>query len=250
VDTDVEDLAALIKLDAGLASGVLRVSNSAYYSRGTAVASVEDAVSLIGYQETLRLVARCSYGTVMKAELACYGVRGDDLWRVAVLAAISMEQLCRLTNLDVSEGYVTGLLHSLGMVAINDYFIRSGQSALRAPKGETSEVVQWELATLGHHRGQVAAAMMRGWNYATPMVLAVERQFEPNPLPDDDMPAFLLPLAITMAESLHADPEDKSKPPPVFDPVRADRAGLDRRVLVDAMENVRTEWLEARESLL
>lgn len=250
VDTDVSDLAALIKLDAGLASGVLRSANSAYYSRGSAVASIEDAVSLIGYQETLRLVARCSYGTVMKGELACYGVRGESLWEAAVLTAIAMEQLCRLTKLEVSEGYVTGLLHSLGMVVINDYLTRSGKGTLRAPAGPQEEVVKWEVATLGQHRGDIGAAMMRQWNFATRMVLAVERQFESQPRSEDGLLSSVLPLAVTIAEFLHEDAEDDHRPPPVFDPVRADHAHLDRRMLVDALGVVRTEWLHARESLL
>jgi HD-like signal output (HDOD) protein len=250
VDTDVTDLAALIKLDAGLASGVLRSANSAYYSRGSAVSSIEDAVSLIGYQETLRLVARCSYGTVMKGELACYGLRGEDLWGKAVLTAIAMEELCRLTRLEVSEGYVTGLLHSLGMVVINDYLSRTGKGALRAPAGSAEQVVPWEVATLGLHRGDIGAAMMRQWNFATRMVLAVERQFESRPRSDDGLLSSVLPLAVTISDFLHEDAEDEQRPPPVFDPVRADHTRLDRRMLVDALAVVRTEWLEARESLL
>ncbi len=250
VDTDVGDLAALIKLDSGLASNVLRVANSAYYSRGSTVSSIEEGVSLIGYQETLRLVARCSYGTVMRGELVCYGVRGEAVWEGAVLAGIAMEHLCRLTSLEPSEGYVTGLLHSLGMVTINDYLVRSGQGGLRAPKASSGDVVQWELDTVGQHRGDVGAAMMRQWNFATRMVLAVERQFEPNPRPEDGLLSSVLPLAVTMAEFLTEHAEDENEPPPVFDPVRADCTRLDRRMLVDALEAVRKEWLQTRESLL
>lgn len=250
VDTDVSDLAALIKLDAGLASNVLRVANSAYYSRGTAVSSIEDGVSLVGYQETLRVVARCSFGTVMKGELACYGARGEDLWQAAVLSAIAMEQLCRLTSGEAAEGYVTGLLHSLGVVAINDYLQRSGQGALRAPKAPVADIVRWELGILGHHRGDVAAAMMRQWNYPTRMVLAVERQFEPRPRTEDGLLASILPLAVTIADFVLEDVDGENRPPPVFDPVRADQVHLDRRMLVDSLEAVRTEWLQARESLL
>jgi HD-like signal output (HDOD) protein len=249
VDTDVADLAALIKLDAGLASNILRVSNSAFYSRGSAVASIEDAVSLIGYQETLRLVARCSYGTVMKGELACYGIRGEELWENAVRTAIAMEHLCRLTSLEASEGYVTGLLHALGMVVINDHLVRSGQGALRAPKGAVLDAVQWELDTIGFHRGNIGAAMMRQWNFATRMVLAVDRQFDAKPGEDDTILSSVLPLAVTIADFLREHPEGDQTPPPVFDPVRTDHAQLDRRLLVDAIEAVRNEWLQTRESL-
>lgn len=251
VDTDVSDLAALIKLDSGLASNLLRVANSAFYSRGSHVATIEEAVSLVGYQETMRLVARCSYGTVMKGELVCYGIRGEAVWEKAVLAAIAMEQLCRLANQEPSEGYVTGLLHSLGMVAINDYLGRSGRGEARAPRGDDpNAVVQWEIETVGLHHGEVGAAMMRQWNFATRMVLAVERQFEPSPRSEDSLLSSLLPLAVTMADFLHVHAEDEQVPPPIFDPVRADHAGLDRRMLVDALAGVRREWLQARESLL
>jgi len=250
VDTDVSDLAALIKLDAGLASNVLRVANSSYYSRGSSVTSIEDAVSLIGYQETLRIVARCSYGTMMKGELSCYGVKGDAMWQGAILTGLAMENLCRLTSLDASEGYVTGLLHALGMVAINDYLVRSPKKDVRAPRGDPAATVQWEIELIGQHHGDVGAAMMRQWNYPTRMVLAVERQFEPNPRSEDGLLSAILPLAVTIADFLSEHADDENVPPPVFDPVRADQARLDRRVLVEALGEVRAEWLQTRESLL
>ena len=59
----------------------------------------------------------------------------------------------------------------------------------------------------------------------------------------------MLPLAVTIADFLHEDAEDEHRPPPVFDPVRADHARLDRRTLVEALGKVRHEWLQARDSL-
>jgi HD-like signal output (HDOD) protein len=250
VDTDITDLAALIRLDAGLAASVLKSSNSAYYTRGSRVTSIEEGVSVIGYEETLRIVARCSYSTVMKGSLVCYGLSGETLWEEAVLAALAMDQLSQVAECDASEAYIAGLLHAVGMVAINDYLMRTGRPSDVAPTGSLDAIAQWEINAIGHHHGKVAAAMMQQWRFASSVVLAAERLPEPNVSADDTVLSCLLPLGVTIAKHLTAHPDEDGAPDPEFDLSRAKRAGLDRRQLVEMLATVRSHWKQTRQFLV
>ncbi len=251
VDTDISDLAALIRLDAGLAASVLKSSNSAYYTRGTRVTSIEEAVSVIGYEETLRIVARCSYSTVMKGSLVCYGISGEALWEEAVLAALSMDQLSQLTECDASEAYISGLLHAVGMVAINDHLLRTNtRPADVAPSGPLDAIAQWETAAIGHHHGKVAAAMMQQWRFASSVVLAAERLPDPNVSSDDTVLSAMLPLGVTIAKHIAAHPDEDGAQDPEFDLSRAKRAGLDRRQLVEMVVTIRSHWKQTKQFLI
>ena len=250
VDTDISDLATLIRLDAGLAASVLKSSNSAYYTRGTRVTSIEEAVSVIGYEETLRIVARCSYSTVMKGSLVCYGISGELLWEEAVLAALAMDQLSQIAECDSSEAYISGLLHAVGMVAINDFLLRTGRPNDVAPSGSLEAIAQWELNTIGHHNGKVAAAMMQQWRFASSVVLAAERLPEPNVSSDDTVLSAMLPLGVTIAKHIAAHPDDDGSPDPEFDLARAKRAGLDRRQLVEMVVTIRSHWKQTKQFLI
>lgn len=250
VDTDITDLAALIRLDAGLAASVLKSSNSAYYTRGTRVTSIEEGVSVIGYEETLRIVARCSYSTVMKGSLVCYGISGEALWEEAVLAALAMDQLSQVADCDASEAYISGLLHAVGMVAINDYLLRTARPNDLAPAGPLDAIAQWEVAAIGHHHGKVSAAMMQQWRFASSVVLAAERLPEPNVSADDTVLSCLLPLGVTIAKHVTAHPDEDGAADPEFDLARAKRAGLDRRQLVEMVGVVRGHWKQTKQFLV
>jgi HD-like signal output (HDOD) protein len=252
VDTDISDLGALIKLDAGLASSVLKVSNSAYYSRGSEITSIEEAVSLIGYQETLRLVARCSYSTVMKGSLEFYGITGEQLWEEAVLSAFSMEHLCRAAGAEVSEGYIAGLLHAIGMVAINDFLHRAARNVPKAESAAIGVVVRWEKATLGWHHGEVGAAMMRQWRFAPPIAAAVGHQFDATISAEEPVLGCLLPLAVAMAAHVRRQIESQGVPVGEleFDAVRSERAGLSKQDVLDIATEVGSDWASMRRLLM
>lgn len=250
VDTDITDLSALIRLDAGLAASVLKSSNSAYYTRGSRVTSIEEAVSVIGYEETLRIVARCSYSTVMKGSLVCYGISGETLWEEAVLTALAMDQLSQLTDCDASEAYISGLLHAVGMVAINDYLVRNNRPSDVAPSGPLEAIAQWEVHAIGHHHGKVAGAMMQQWRFASSVVAAAERLPETTVSSDDTVLSCMLPLGVTIAKHVCAHPDEDNTSDPEFDLARAKRAGLDRRQLVEVLATVRSHWKQTKQFLI
>lgn len=249
LDTDTADLAALIKLDAGLASAVLRTSNSAYYARSSSITDLDEAVVLIGYQETLRLVARCSFATVMQNSLDQYALSGEVLWREALLTAFAMEELCQIAGVDSSGGYIAGLLHGVGMVAINDYLTKRSHP-VSPPLGRTAaDFVPWELQTIGHHHGHVGAAMMRAWQMPAAVVESVEGQF--NPVSGSESLALrcLLPVAITIAHRVAkiADGEDGEEIH--LDADRAQRVGLSGQHLEDTAAEVEIHWQRAKGAL-
>lgn len=253
LDTEVADIARLIKLDAGLATSVLKTANSAFYARGEPVVDVEDAISRIGFDETFRLVVRCSYASVLRGDLTCYGISGAGLWREAVLTAFAMDHLCRKIGGDRAAGYATGLLHSVGMSAIDDYLKRQ---TLKVPKFEGAgrkAIVAWERETVGFDHAAVGAAMLRRWQVPPAIADAVARQHEEAIAEDDTPHTLVLPIALTLAEHVQALCDDSENPvapfEPQYDPERLERLRLDEDTLAEITEKVCEVWKEARESI-
>lgn len=253
-DTDIADLAELIRLDTGLAAAVLKVSNSAYYSRGTRIGSIEDSVGMIGYEETLRVVARCSFSTVMRSALTAYGISAEDLWESSVVTAFAMHVFAGLVDMDKSDAYVAGLLYPVGMAAINDHLQRTDSAECPVPADDRVGVAAWELEHLGYHQGHVAAAMVRQWRFPDSVAEALEKQFDERVDTDASPITCVLPLAITVAHFVKC-PEnfggaDRGEFEPDFDLARARKVGLDLRQLLNATEKVKTTWAKAREYLM
>ena len=56
INTDLDQIALVIRGDPALAARVIRISNSVVYGGDWAVASIDEAVNRVGFEEVLRLV--------------------------------------------------------------------------------------------------------------------------------------------------------------------------------------------------
>src|SRR5262245_57810393 len=79
VNTDLEQIAAEIRLEPTLAARVIRMSNSPVFGCGDRVGSVDEAVNRVGFSEVLRLVGAATVASIVDRELTCYGVSVERL---------------------------------------------------------------------------------------------------------------------------------------------------------------------------
>ena len=178
--TSLEDVVDLIQLDAGMAARMLQVANSAYYGRGARCEVIQEAVNRIGFLKTYELVSFASAGRLFLRPLTTYGISADELWRRSVVGAIASALIAARCELDTHLAYTAGLLHVIGLVAI-DAWVRSQENAPRIrssayPKETTSQ----EVATLGFTNASVAAALLRSWKFPDALIEPVRWQFEPS----------------------------------------------------------------------
>jgi putative nucleotidyltransferase with HDIG domain len=114
-DYGLEDLAALVASDQVLAADALRCATAAFYSRGTPVASLNQAISRIGGKEMARLAIASGLGVHARkpGPLATLKRR---VWLEGLASAALSQELARRRKLDVEEAFVCGLLHDFGRI--------------------------------------------------------------------------------------------------------------------------------------
>src|SRR6266542_2549173 len=123
-NSSMREIVALIRLDPGIAARVLQVGNSAYYSQGIRCFTVDEAVHRVGYQQVYELVSYAVASQVLVRPLEVYGMEADELWRMSVACALAAELVADQTGQDRDVAYTVGLLHFLGMAAIDDWALR------------------------------------------------------------------------------------------------------------------------------
>ena len=110
-DVDFRKIGDALSQDPVLSAKVLRMANSSYFGGQRSMASIDNAVALIGVQALNRLVMACGVSATFEA------VPGIDLrlfWRDALLAATAANKLAPSVAADPEEAYVCGLLHATG----------------------------------------------------------------------------------------------------------------------------------------
>jgi putative nucleotidyltransferase with HDIG domain len=110
------ELDNLISSDQGVASLVLRVVNSALYSRGNKVATIPLAISLLGYSvvRSLALLAfsRSLFSHTKNAQFRLH------IWQHSLLTAIASQSICQKLGYAKlnDEAFIAGLMHDTGKV--------------------------------------------------------------------------------------------------------------------------------------
>ena len=110
-DVDFRQIGEALSQDPVLSAKVLRMANSSFFGAQRSMASIDNAVALIGVQALNRLVMACGVSSSFEA------VPGIDLrvfWRDALVAATAANKLAPRLAADPEEAYVCGLLHATG----------------------------------------------------------------------------------------------------------------------------------------
>ncbi|HWA25513.1 MAG TPA: HDOD domain-containing protein [Lacunisphaera sp.] len=179
-NTAMSDVVEMVRLDPGIAARVLQFGNSAYFSHGLRCYTVEEAVNRVGYDQIYELVATAVASQVLVRPLATYGMEIDELWENSIACALASEELASSLGADRNIAYTIGLLHSIGMVAIDDWATRRRPGLRLASKGLPLETCESERAALGFHHAEAGATLLRLWAFPQVMSEPVRWQYLPN----------------------------------------------------------------------
>jgi HD-like signal output (HDOD) protein len=180
VNTDLDQIAREIRMDAALAARVIRVSNSIVYGGGGSVSSVEEAVGRVGFAEVVRLVGTASVVRLVDRELQCYHVRTDELRESLLMHALASETLAEHIGLDRNTAYVGGLLRGLGMMVLDRFAAgRLAPDATYNPD-EFATYQEWENTWFGVNSPRVTTMALDDWRFSDEIVSAIQLHLEPK----------------------------------------------------------------------
>lgn len=176
----MHEVVLMIRLDPGIAARVLQMGNSAYYSHGLRCYTVDEAVNRVGYDQIYELVAHAVASQVLVRPLIAYGIEADQLWRMSVTCALAAEIFADQLRIDRDVAYTVGLLHGVGMVAIDEWAFRQQLGLCFTARALPLETCEAERATLGFHNAEAGAALLRLWEFPAVMSEPVRWQYLPR----------------------------------------------------------------------
>lgn len=179
-NSSLQDVLRLIRLDPAIAAGVLQMANRAHYSHGVSVHSVDEAIYQVGFDDVYKLVAHAVAAQALVRPLQTYTLPADDLWRRSVACALAAEMLAERTGQNPETGYTIGLLHALGMIAIDGWAVRHQPELRLSSKGFPQETSESERLCLGFTHADVGAALLHQWKFPRGMCDPVRYQYTPR----------------------------------------------------------------------
>jgi len=190
-DSTVDSLVEVIQLERSLAARVVHLANSPIYNGGSC-GSIEEAVQRLGYATVHEAVMTIMAIETFSKSLRVYRCPTKVLWRQALATACAARELARQTNEDVNRAYTLGLLHNVGMVAIDRLVQLRDPNVYLICESWPEEWQASEVTLLGFDQAEISATMMRSWGFPEEMIEAVQYQFRPGAAPNSPTLAALL----------------------------------------------------------
>jgi HD-like signal output (HDOD) protein len=161
-DYGIDEVNKLIVADPGLASQVLRVSNSSFYAGLNKVTTICDAIVRLGASCVANIAMMSTQQDIYRSSDPKLNDIMRTLWRHALCCAIGAKWLAAKTNFASlkEEAFLAGLLHDMGklfLLKVMEKIIREGKQEGAISPALISEVMDSMHVVQG-------ANLMQKWN--------------------------------------------------------------------------------------
>lgn len=238
----IDQLAEGIAKDQSLAARALRVANSSFYGIPHKVASIHDAIVILGFRAVGSLVTAASVTSFFKPppEVPFDPIR---FWRHGIGAALCARALAREAGLDTEAAFTAGLLHDIGVLMLLTARPRHYAEVLARRQERDCLLVEAEQELLGFDHAAAGAALASRWRFPDEVVRAVALHHTLEPGREGAAQPTLVDVAhvaniLAHALDLAGDP-DALVPP--LDTTSWQRLGLDAQRLKGLLPDIERE---------
>lgn len=164
-NTTSAELSDLLSSDTALAARVLKIANSAMFSRQREITTLNQAIMLIGFKALKGVIVAATLRQMNKS----FGKLERLIWENSMCSAMCATVISkRLKKRYVEEIFLLGLLHSLGQIVLlfqqdtsKDYKL-----VLKAIQDEHLDYVTAEERTYGFAHPLIGALVAKKWNFS------------------------------------------------------------------------------------
>lgn len=181
---DNDEVVKAIKCDNILTAKLLRACNSPYFGLDEPVASVDQAVMILGHQQIMHIVLTLAFGSAMVVPLPGYAVEASELWRHSLITAAAAEIIAAESpgiSVGAPVAFTVGLLHDIGKLVMSQALSPDVQGSIRQlielQKISRSEA---ERLILGTDHGEVGACLLKAWHLPEEIIEATANHHQPE----------------------------------------------------------------------
>jgi len=159
-----DEIADVISKDVSLTTRVLKMVNSAQYSRRQKVAKISEAVVVMGLNSIKMLTLSSSVFSLMPGTELFDECDVKRIWRHLIEVATSSRSIA--TEIDYpepEEAFVAGLLHDMGIIIMLLYYREHYLKAVNKARAKECFLWEAEMELFGYTHGDVGAEMIDAW---------------------------------------------------------------------------------------
>ena len=172
-NASVKELERLISIDQGMSMRVLNTVNSAYYGFSRKIASIKDAVVLLGFKAVRNLEMTVSVFDLFVGKTDRQNLRRGKWWRHSIDTALCARLIAsQVAGVSPDEAYTAGLLHDIGKPLLDRYGDAPYEQVEMLMEQGVPELVA-ERQVYGCDHAEVGRIVSQHWGFPDKLVEAM-----------------------------------------------------------------------------
>jgi putative nucleotidyltransferase with HDIG domain len=198
--TTISVIAEYIGLDQALAAQVLQVANSVTMGYGRTCTTIREGVMRIGLKRLKSILMASNAVSAMQSQkLAGYNLGAGELWNHSTMTAIVCEKVAREVGYaDPEEAYVSGLLHDIGKLILDQFVLNDYTRIVLFKKQYTLTLWQVEDKLIGINHARVGALIGEQWSFPPRLIESISFHHYPGQAKENQ----LLPAIVNLGNSI------------------------------------------------
>lgn len=178
-NVSVAEVAHVIEMDQALTSKILRLVNSSFFGFSRQVTSIRQAVVLLGFSTVQSTVLSVSVFDSFSTKGQQFNL--EEFWKHSIGCGILCTTLeKRLKTGYQDETFVSGLLHDIGKIILDRYFVKEFEETLNYCKQNQVPFYEAEQTIIGCSHDEIGEYLAEKWKLPYALVEAIALHHKPS----------------------------------------------------------------------
>ncbi|MFC1670314.1 HDOD domain-containing protein [Spirochaetota bacterium] len=180
-------IAEEISKDQSMTTNLLKLSNSAYFSKGKEITSVERAIVIMGLKEVKDIIMVIATKPILNKEIIGYDLEKGILWQQGLLVSDLAKRIAIMKKRkDIADVVFTGgIIHNVGKVILALFVKSAFSEIIDAVQNKNMTFSDAEREIMGFSHQEIGEMILNKWEFP-PVLKSIVRYYqEPGKAPDE-----------------------------------------------------------------
>ena len=186
-DVSFKHVADEIAKDQAITANILKLCNSAYFSKGKEISSIDRAIVILGLKEVKDIVVIATTKSVLNKVIVGYDLARGELWKHGVAVAMLAKKIAiecnQKTIADIA--FTGGIIHDVGKTVLALFVQSTFKDILNTVTEKSITFQEAEKVVMGFDHQQIGEQVAIKWKFPKVLQSIVRYHHEPMNAPDD-----------------------------------------------------------------
>ncbi len=189
-DISIKSIADEISKDQAITTNILKLCNSAYFSKGKEISSIDRAIVTLGIKEVKDIVVVAATKEVLNKMVTGYDLARGELWRHGLAVAVLSKRIATMKNKKgiADVAFTGGLIHDVGKTVLALFVQSTFKEILELAKTKAIPFSTAEREVMGFDHQEIGEKILNKWKFPEVLCAIVRNHHQPEQSPAEHLP--------------------------------------------------------------